>query len=103
MEERQGQSHYSILGVSSESSSEEIKRAYRKLAMQWHPDRWTRKPSLLGRAKRKFQQIQEAYSVLSDESKRTLYDAGLYDPEDEGFSDFVREMMSLMARERQEV
>ncbi|KAF3432198.1 hypothetical protein FNV43_RR26937 [Rhamnella rubrinervis] len=98
-------SYYSVLGVGSNSSNEEIRRAYRKLAMKWHPDRWTRSPSLLGEAKRKFQQIQEAYSVLSDQRKRTMYDAGLYDPEDEedeGFSDFVQEMVSLMAQTRRE-
>lgn len=55
-------SYYSILGVSEGSSDEELRRAYRKLAMQWHPDKWTKNPSLLGEAKRRFQQIQEAYS-----------------------------------------
>ena len=76
-------SYYSVLGVDSESSMEEIKRAYRKLAKRYHPDRWTRSPSLLGEAKRRFQEIQEAYSVLSDQRKRTMYDAGLYDPDEE--------------------
>lgn len=99
------ESYYSILGVNSECSGEEIRRAYRKLAMQWHPDRWTRSPCLLGEAKRRFQQIQEAYSVLSDQRKRTMYDAGLYDPDDEqdeGLCDFVQELMSLMAESRRE-
>ncbi|XWS34505.1 hypothetical protein CRYUN_Cryun21dG0044100 [Craigia yunnanensis] len=98
-------SYYKVLGLRVDASTEDIKRAYRKLAMQWHPDRWTRTPSLLGEAKHNFQQIQEAYSVLSDQRKRTLYDAGLYDPkdeEDEGFSDFVAEMISLMAQTRKE-
>ncbi|CAJ1939559.1 unnamed protein product [Sphenostylis stenocarpa] len=102
---RERSSYYNVLGVSSDCDLEEIKRAYRKLAMQWHPDRWTKTPSLLGEAKRKFQQIQEAYSVLSDRKKRTMYDAGLYDPqeeEDEGFSDFLEEMLSLMAQARRE-
>lgn len=99
-------SYYSILGVSSDSSIDEIRRAYRKLAMQWHPDRWTRTPSLLSEAKCKFQNIQEAYSVLSDPKKRSMYDAGLYDPQEEeveDFSDFVDEMVSLMAEVRREV
>ncbi|PIN25990.1 hypothetical protein CDL12_01269 [Handroanthus impetiginosus] len=103
-------SYYGILGVSLCSSDEEIRRAYRKLAMQWHPDKWTRSPALLGEAKQKFQQIQEAYSVLSDRKKRTLYDAGLYNPaeeeeeedEVEGFADFVQEMMSLVNDVRKE-
>ncbi|XP_057486458.1 uncharacterized protein LOC130772561 isoform X2 [Actinidia eriantha] len=98
-------SYYGVLGVSADSSDEVIRRAYRKLAMQWHPDKWTRTPSLLADAKRKFQQIQEAYSVLSDKRKRTIYDAGLYDTlegEDEGFSDFLQEMASLMAEVRRE-
>ncbi|KAK1280776.1 hypothetical protein QJS04_geneDACA002937 [Acorus gramineus] len=79
--------------------------------MRWHPDRWTRgkvDPSHAEEAKRRFQQIQEAYTVLSDHRKRTLYDAGLYDPFDEaedidGFSGFVKEMMSLMEDVRREV
>ncbi|XP_021896268.1 uncharacterized protein LOC110813438 [Carica papaya] len=96
-------SYYSVLGVDVDSTVEEIRRAYRRLAMRWHPDRWTKTPSLLGKAKRKFQQIQEAYSVLSDPRKRSLYDAGFYDPDeeqDEGFCDFVREMTVLIAQSR---
>ncbi|XP_051144799.1 uncharacterized protein LOC127260858 [Andrographis paniculata] len=96
-------SYYRVLGVDTDACDEEIRRAYRRLAMQWHPDKWIRTPSLLGEAKQRFQQIQEAYSVLSDRRKRTLYDAGLYelyndDEEDEveGFSDFLQEMVTLM-------
>ncbi|GMJ13321.1 hypothetical protein HRI_005001300 [Hibiscus trionum] len=98
-------SYYNVLGVKADASIQDIKRAYRKLAMQWHPDKWTRTPSVLSEAKRKFQQIQEAYSVLSDQRKRNLYDAGLYDPDDEddeGFSDFMAEMLSLMSQTREE-
>lgn len=103
--EQSSASYYNILGVGVDSSVEEIRRAYRRLAMQWHPDRWTRTPSLLGEAKRRFQKIQEAHEVLSDHKKRSLYDAGLFDPEDEedeGFCDFVEEMMSLMSQTRRE-
>ncbi|KAL8268937.1 hypothetical protein R6Q59_002735 [Mikania micrantha] len=100
MELNQGSSsYYGILGVSIDSSDEQIRRAYRNLAMQWHPDKWMKNPSLLGKAKSKFQQIQEAYSVLSDQRKRSMYDVGLYhhqDEDDEGFADFMQEMSSLM-------
>ncbi|CAA2969832.1 dnaJ homolog subfamily B member 8-like isoform X2 [Olea europaea subsp. europaea] len=100
-------SYYSILGVNAESSDEEIRRAYLKLAMQWHPDKWTKNPTQLGEAKQKFQQIQEAYLVLSDHSKRTMYNAGAYDLDEdneeiEGFADFLEEMMSFMDDVRKE-
>lgn len=98
-------SYYGILGVHVNSSGDEIRRAYRKHAMQWHPDKWTRNPSLLGEAKRKFQQIHEAYSVLSDHRKRAMYDAGLYDTfedEEEDFSDFLMEMVSVVNEVKRE-
>ncbi|KAI4385899.1 hypothetical protein MLD38_003887 [Melastoma candidum] len=99
-------SYYDVLGVGPHSSAEDIRRAYRRLAMKWHPDRWTRNPSMFGPAKRNFQMIREAYEVLSDERKRMMYDVGLYVPneeeEDEGFCDFVQEIMSLMAESRSE-
>ncbi|XP_068643425.1 uncharacterized protein [Aristolochia californica] len=97
---REPGSYYGVLGVNRKSSITEIRSAYRKLAMKWHPDRWCRMPSESEKAKRRFQQIQEAYEVLSDQRRRTLYDAGLYfpsDEEDEGFSEFLQEMLSLMA------
>jgi curved DNA-binding protein len=62
--------YYKILNVSPEASSEEIKRAYRKLALQTHPDR---NPGD-ARAEEHFKQINEAYGVLSDPQKRTQYD-----------------------------
>lgn len=70
---------------------------------KWHPDRWATNSSVAGEAKRRFQQIQEAYSVLSDQGKRSMYDAGFYDPTDEvdqGFSDFMQEMMTMMENVR---
>ncbi|CAK9311303.1 unnamed protein product [Citrullus colocynthis] len=103
-------SYYTILGVGSDSSPEEIRSAYRRLAMRWHPDRWARRtasPALLSEAKAKFQQIQQAYSVLSDQRKRAMYDAGFYDLDDDddhnqAFYDFMQEMVSLMAEVRSE-
>ena len=59
--------YYKILGVSKNASAEEIKRAYRKLALQYHPD----KNSSDGE---KFKEINEAYQVLSDTQKRAQYD-----------------------------
>jgi curved DNA-binding protein len=58
--------YYSILGVGKHATPEEIKKAYRKLASQHHPDK--------GGDTAKFQQIQEAYSVLSDMEKKLQYD-----------------------------
>jgi len=60
---------YEVLGVSETCSEEDIKKAYRKLALKWHPDRCT-DPD----AKRKFQDISSAYSILSDKEQRAKYD-----------------------------
>lgn len=62
--------YYEVLGVSREATPEEIKRAYRKAAMQYHPDRNREDPS----AERKFKDAAEAYEVLSDAEKRGRYD-----------------------------
>ncbi|XP_023536754.1 uncharacterized protein LOC111798035 [Cucurbita pepo subsp. pepo] len=94
-----GSSYYAILGIRKDASLSEIRTAYRKLALKWHPDRCTRNPAVAGEAKRQFQLVQEAYSVLSDQAKRSVYDAGLYDPteeDDEEFCDFMQEMISMM-------
>ena len=62
--------YYQILGVERKASQDEIKRAYRKLAMQYHPDR---NPDDK-KAEEKFKEINEAYQVLSDPQKRSRYD-----------------------------
>ncbi|PIV23235.1 MAG: integrase [Deltaproteobacteria bacterium CG03_land_8_20_14_0_80_45_14] len=62
--------YYNILGVGKNGSDEEIKRAYRKLAMKYHPDRNPNKKE----AEERFKEINEAYAVLSDKEKRKQYD-----------------------------
>src|ERR671922_669255 len=63
---------YKTLGVDRKASDEEIKKAYRKLARQYHPDR---NPGDTA-AEDRFKEVQEAYSVLSDPEKRKAFDAG---------------------------
>jgi molecular chaperone DnaJ len=62
--------YYEVLGVSGSASSDEIKKAYRKLAMKYHPDRNPDDRE----AEEKFKQATEAYEVLSDSNKRQIYD-----------------------------
>jgi len=63
--------YYQILGVPKNASDEDIKKAYRKLAMQFHPDR---NPGKEKWASEKFKEINEAFSVLGDPDKRRQYD-----------------------------
>ena len=62
--------YYHILGVNKNASGEEIKRAYRKLAMKYHPDKNPNRKE----AEERFKEINEAYAVLSDKEKRKQYD-----------------------------
>ena len=75
--------YYEILGVSKEATPEEIRKAYRKLALKWHPDKHVDDKK---EAEEKFKEIAEAYSVLSDPDKKREYDTGGVDFE--GFGDF---------------
>jgi molecular chaperone DnaJ len=61
--------YYEVLGVSKDASQDDIKRSYRKLAVQYHPDR-NKSPD----ATDKFKEVSEAYAVLSDDEKRSMYD-----------------------------
>ena len=79
--------YYEVLGVDRGASSEDLKKAYRRLAMKFHPDRQSTDP----KAEEKFKEASEAYEILNDEEKRAAYDrfghAGV-DPNQGGASGF---------------
>lgn len=64
-----GKDYYKILGISKGAAEDEIKKAYRKLALKYHPDK-----NKTAEAEEKFKEIAEAYEVLSDKKKREIYD-----------------------------
>lgn len=72
--------YYEVLGVSKDASKEEIKKAYRKLSKQYHPD-----INKEADASEKFQEVKEAYEVLSDEQKRAQYDQFGHQDPNQGF------------------
>ena len=63
--------YYEILGMDRQATAEEIKKAFRSLAMVHHPDR---NPADRGQAEEKFKEINQAYQVLGDSTSRWLYD-----------------------------
>ncbi|KAJ2009633.1 Molecular chaperone (DnaJ super) [Coemansia thaxteri] len=66
-----GKDYYEILGVSKSAGEDDLKKAYRKLALKWHPDRHKEDKE---EAEGKFKDISEAYEALSDKQKRQIYD-----------------------------
>lgn len=62
--------YYEVLGVNRDASEDELKKAYRKLAMKWHPDRNPDNP----KAEEHFKEAKEAYEILTDAQKRAAYD-----------------------------
>lgn len=63
--------YYDILGVSKGASADEVKKAYRKQALEWHPDKHKDNKEV---AEKRFKEINEAYQILSDAEKRSAYD-----------------------------
>jgi curved DNA-binding protein CbpA len=72
--------YYETLGVSEKATSEELKKAYRKLALKWHPDKFaTKNLEEKEQANEKMQEINRAFEILGDEDKRKKYDLGITD------------------------
>src|ERR1700753_2513267 len=105
------QDFYEVLGVSKSANGDELKKAYRKLAMKHHPDRNPGDKS----AEQKFKEISEAYDILKDDQKRAAYDrfghaafeqGGGRGPGDFGFSggfaDIFEEVFGAMGRGRRQ-
>ena len=70
-----GRNFYAVLGVERGASDDEIKRGYRKMAVKWHPDKWSGKPEEERKqAEEKFKEAAEAYEILSDKQKKEVYD-----------------------------
>ncbi|MGX7590023.1 DnaJ C-terminal domain-containing protein [Candidatus Karelsulcia muelleri] len=80
--------YYKILGIDRNAISDEIKRAYRKLALKYHPDRNIKNKK---EAEEKFKEAAEAYSILSDKNKRRQYDQ--YGPEN--YNEFYNQNSDL--------
>jgi len=77
------QNCYSVLGVEPSADAAAVKKAYRKLSLQWHPDK---NPANQDEASKKFQEIAAAYEVLSDDTVRAAYDYFLAHPEEQMYN-----------------
>lgn len=74
--------YYEVLGVAKGVGADELKKAYRKAALKWHPDKWQNASEAeKKKAEEQFKEVNEAYSILSDDQKRARYDQfGFNDP-----------------------
>ena len=89
--------YYEVLGVDKNASADDIKGAYRKAALKWHPDRWVSGTDAEKKtAEEKFKEASEAYSVLSDPDKKAKYDQfGFAGVDDAGAQDWSQGFGSL--------
>lgn len=75
-EKKKRKDYYKILDVPVSADEKEIRQAFKKLAAKWHPDKNSSCPKNLEKAKMMFEDISEAYDVLSNKQKRVIYDSG---------------------------
>lgn len=91
--------YYEILGVGRDATEDDIKKAYRKLAMKYHPDRWVNgTDDEKAKAEEKFKEIAEANEILSDPRKRNIYDNGGGDFDYDSMNIDPFEVFSRMSR-----
>ena len=76
-ESARNRDYYKILGIDRNASADEIKKAYRKMALKYHPDRNSESEQSKKIAQRKFEDVSDAYSVLSDPKKKSMFDQGI--------------------------
>ena len=98
---------YGALGLTSDATGDDIKKAYRRLALKYHPDKHaSASEDAKAEAAHKFQQVGFAYAVLSDEKRRSRYDKtgrtdeGFEDVGEDGWEDYFADLFDHVSKER---